>query len=62
MRDIFQENKIIFKNYNNIIYNFDYIEEELGKLILPGIKKFKVNTIKFIAYLFEGFRGDNSSI
>ena len=62
MRDIFQENKIIYKNYNNIIYNFDYIEEELGKLILPGIKKFKVNTIKFITYLFEGFRGDNSSI
>lgn len=29
---------------------------------MPGIKIFKINTIKFITYLFEGFRGDNSSI
>ena len=63
MRNIFSpDNKLIYKNYNNIIYNFDYIEEELGKAILPGIKKFKNNAIKFIIYLFEGFRGESSSI
>ena len=63
MRNIFtSDNKINYKNYNNITYNYEYIEEELGKIILPGIKKFKPNKIKFITYLFEGFRGDNSSI
>ena len=63
MRNVFNnENKINYKNYNNILYNFDYIEEELGKVILPGIKKFKKEKIKFITYLFEGFRGENSSI
>ena len=63
IRNIFgQDNKINYKNYNNISYNFEYIEEELGKVILPGIKKFKNNKIKFITYLFEGFRGDSSSI
>ena len=64
MRDIFDsENKINYKNYNNIIYNFDYIEEELAKLLLLSRKKkFKDGKIKFITYLFEGFRGDNSSL
>ena len=63
MRNIFNSgNKINYKNYNSILYNFDYIEEELGKIILPGIKKFKKEKIKFITYLFEGFRGENSSI
>ena len=60
MRNIFDKNKIIYKNYNDIIYNFDIIEEELGKIILPGIKKFKKDKIRFIPYLFEGFRGQNS--
>ena len=63
MRNIFgPDNKIIYKNYNKITYNFDYIEEELGKAILPGIKKFKNNKIRCITYLFEGFRGDSSSV
>ena len=39
MRDIFEpNNKINYKKYNDIKYNYDYIEEELGKLILPGLK------------------------
>ena len=40
MRNIFDINgkKIYYKNYNKIIYNYDYIEEELAKLILPGLK------------------------
>ena len=63
MRNIFEEkNSINYKNYNDIIYNYDFIEEELGKMILPGIKKFKNDKIKFITYLFEGFRGGNSTI
>ena len=65
IRNIFSKdnNNITYKNYNDIIYNYDYIEEELGKLILPGLKKFKHDEIKFVSYLYEGFRGaDKSSI
>ena len=66
MRNIFEknneDNKINYKNYNDFIYNYEFIEEELGKLILPGIKKFKRDKINFITYLFEGFRAGNSSI
>ena len=63
MRNIFDKNnKINYKNYNEIKYDFDSIEEELGKMILPGLKKFKNDKIKFITYLFEGFRGGNSTI
>ena len=64
MRNIFTDNKneIDYNNYNDIIFNFEAIEEELGKKILPGLKKFNVDKIKFITYLYEGFRGENSSI
>ena len=55
MRNIIETNdKINYKNYNDIIYDFDYIEQELGKLILTGKKRFTKN-IKFIKYLNEGF-------
>ena len=63
MRNIFtSDNKINYKNYNEIIYNYDSIEEELGKIILPGLKKFKNDKIKFVIYLGETLQGDNSSI
>ena len=63
MRNIFDKNnKINYKNYNEIKYDYDLIEDELGKLILPGLKKFKTDKINFITYLFEGFRGGNSTI
>ena len=63
MRNIFnEENQINYKNYNNIIYNYDFIEEELGKIILPGLKRFTNEKIRFITYLFEGFRGGNSTV
>ena len=65
MRNIFNinEKNIYYRNYNDIIYDYDLIEEELAKLILPGIKKFKKDKIRFITYLYEGFRGaENSSI
>ena len=64
LRNIFSKDKnnnIIYKNYNDIIYNYDYIEEELGKIILPGLKKFKPDEIKFVIYLYEAFRGDDKS-
>ena len=64
IRNIFikgKENNIQYKNYNDIIYNYDYIEEELGKLILPGLKRFKPGAIKFVTYLYEGFRGSEHS-
>ena len=55
MRNIFQKkDKINYRNYNDIIYDFDYIEQELAKLILSGKKRFTTN-IKFIKYLYEGF-------
>ena len=34
----------------------------MGKKILPGLKKLDSEKIKFITYLYEGFRGENSSI
>ena len=64
MRNIFTDNKneINYKNYNDIIFDFDSIEEELGKKLLPGLKKFNVDKIRFVTYLYEEFRGENSSI
>ena len=63
MRNIFvKDNKINYSNYNEIIYDFDYIEEEMGKIILPRLKKFKHDKIKFVTYLYEGFRGNKSSV
>jgi hypothetical protein len=56
MRNIFsKDNTINYKNYNDIIYDYDYIEEELGKIILPGIKKFKKNKIKLFLILKLSF-------
>ena len=63
MRNIFTKNgKIDYKNYYDNIYNYDYIEIELAKLILRGVKKFKTNKMKYIIYKYEGFKGDKSSI
>ena len=63
MRNIFEDDddEFNYKNYNNIIYNYDYIEEELAKEILPGLKKFRTK-IKFVPFRYEGFRDENSSI
>ena len=64
MRNIFDDknDKINYKNYNDIIYDYDLIEEELGKIILPGLKRFKKDKIKFVTFLYEGFRRGNSKI
>ena len=63
MRNIFgDKNEIDYRKYNDIAYNFEFIEEELGRIILPGIKKFKNDKIRFVTYLFQGFRGGNSTV
>ncbi len=52
---------INYNKYYSIEYNFDLIEEELGKILLGNIKYFKTNQ-KFIIYNYETFYGDNSNI
>ena len=61
-RDIFKENKTInYFNYNSFIYDFVSIEEELGKLLLPGKCLFEnEDNLNFITYWSEGFRGGKS--
>ena len=53
--------KIDYGNYRNIIYDFPSIEEELGKILLSGKKKFSDEQI-FIVYGFEGYHGNKSNI
>ena len=63
MRNIFnKQGKIDYKNYYDNVYDYDYIEAELSKLILQGKKKFKKDEIKFVVYKDEELRGKNSSI
>ena len=63
MRNIFDKNnKINYNKYNDIIYDYDNIEEEMAKEILPKKKRFKQGVMKFIIYLYEEFRGNNSSV
>ena len=61
-RDIFQEDGTInYSNYNSFIYDFGSIEEELGKLLLPGKCLFEnEDNLNFITYWSEGFRGGKS--
>ena len=59
-RNIFLPNdnyKINISNYNKFIYDFETIEEELGKIILTGKRLFN-DTIHFVTYTYEGFRGE----
>ena len=60
-RDIFFENyKINYSNYNNFVYDFETIEEELGNILLTGKRIFN-DKIHFVTYTYEGFRGEKSS-
>jgi hypothetical protein len=56
-----KDGKINYSNYKQIKFNFDIIEEELGKIILPGKRIFSTEQ-KFVTYGFEGYRGDKSSV
>ena len=67
MRDIFKNGKIDFKEFKKSIkFDFDSIENELARQILPGVKQFislEANEpIKFVTYLYETFRSSRSSI
>ena len=53
--------KINYLNYNNFVFDFDKIEEELGKILLTGKRLFNEENLKFVTYCYEGFRGDKSS-
>ena len=61
-RNIFgKDGKINYLEYNNFIYDYDKIEEELGKILLSGAHLFNSeNELNFIIYLGEAFRGKNS--
>ena len=62
-RNIFGKNGTInYYNYNNFIYDYDTIEEELGKIIISGIHLFENDKLFFINYLSEGFIGERSQI
>ena len=53
-RDIYGlDEKINYLNYNNFYYDFDLIENELGKLILSGKCLFDEDYLKFIAFKNE---------
>ena len=61
-RNCFKENNNIdYFNYRNINFNLDLIEEELGKILLVGKRKFSSEQ-KFIIYEFEAYHGTNSTI
>ena len=67
MRDIFKNGAIDFKEFKKSIkFDFASIENELARIILPGVKLFISNEanepIKFISYLYETFRSSRSSI
>ena len=49
---------------NKFNFELDQIEIELGNVILPGVRKFKStdDELRFITYMFEGYRGKNSNI
>ena len=53
--------KLNYFNYNNFSYDFEAIEEELGKILLTGKRLFNTENLKFVTYCYEGFRGEKSS-
>ena len=63
-RNIFNDNGTInYSDYNSFVYDYASIEEELGKIILPGVSKFQTKEeLNFVAYWGEGFRGGNSKM
>ena len=60
-RNIYKNDKINYLEYNNIKYNYDKIEEELGKIILPELQLFKSEDyLNLVIYWGEGFKGKRS--
>ena len=63
-RNIFDDNgNINYSNYNSFFYDYDKIEEELGKILLPEVCLFKnEEELNFVKYRDEVFRGNNTTI
>ena len=65
-RDIFELNDneyiINYKNYRNINYDLNSIENVLAEILLTGKKKFVADEQIFITYENEGYHGKKSSI
>ena len=63
-RNIFGENgKINYSDYNTFVYDYASMEEELGKIVLPGVCLFLgEDDLNFITYWGEGFRGGKSQM
>ncbi len=61
-RDIFRNDGTVnYINYNSFIYDFPKIEEEFGRLLLPGLCLFENEDIlNFVTFWSEGFRGGKS--
>ena len=61
-RDIFKEDGTInYINYNSFIYDYDKLEEEFGRLLLPGLCLFQSeDNLNFVTFWSEGFRGGKS--
>ena len=59
-RNIFNVNdEINYYNYNSFQYDYESIEEELTKIILPGVCQFEnEDKLKFVSFLNEGFKED----
>ena len=63
-RNIFNKNgKINYSDYNSFTYDYDAIEEELGKILLTGVCLFEgEDDLNFVTFWSEGFRGGRSQI
>ena len=63
-RNIFnKDGKINYDDYNSFVYDYEAIEDELGKVILPGVCLFeREKGLNFVTFMFESFRGGRSQI
>jgi hypothetical protein len=63
-RKIFNEKgKINYSDYNTFVYDYPSIEEELGKIILPGVCLFEgEDNLNFVTFWGEGFRGGKTEM
>ena len=51
-RNCYTSNSLDYNNYQEVVYNFDEIEKELGLLLLKG-KKLFTNNQKYVTYFYE---------
>ena len=63
-RNIFNEKGMInYSDYNSFVYDYNAIEEELGKILLPGVCQFEgEDELNFITFWGEGLRGSKSEM